>query len=189
MKSKIKNQLKSIVLFIIVAVSFNSCIYYEEPYPSTGSDGLDGRAYVSLNWYDLEPAYIETDGLVPNNFYWDTFYKSSPGYYTVHYEYDYDNGRRIYTEAFEADVKVWVNRGEYGGVGYNGNNGADSYFEMALYPDGGFDFNLTSRTKSNIDSTLIPPKMGIIDSVTTIKNGLTMTIVYKRVEPRSKRIK
>jgi hypothetical protein len=190
MKTKIQIKLKNIILFVFTSFIFSSCIYYEDSYPSNGTNGYDGKAYVRLNWYDREPNYIETDNIVPNNFYWNTYYRSMPGFYTVHYEYDYNNGYKIVTYAYEADVEVWINKGEMGGVRYNGHNGADSYFDMALYPDGGYDFTVSSGLKSALVDSLPKVKpMGIIDSTTMVSNGISMKIIYKRVEPRLSRKK
>ena len=174
---------KSIVLFVIAAFTVTSCIYYEEPYPKHGTEG---KAYVRLNWNKREPDYVETDDIVPSNFSWNTYYRAVPGFYTVRYEYDYNNGYRIITDAYEADVEVWINHADL--HSYSGN-AADSYFDMELYPDGGYDFTVNSRQKSAmvIDSLKQKP-LGTIDSITTVQNGLTMKIVYKRVEPRAIRL-
>jgi hypothetical protein len=189
MKTYFQYSLKRIIICILISNICSSCIYYEDAYPTHGTNGRDGRAYVKLNWYDKEPDYIETNGLVPTNFYWNSYYQSMPGYYIVHYEFDYNNGLKIVTYAYEADVEVWVNRGETGGMNYNGRNGNDSYFDLALYADGGYDFKQNTSLKNSVDNAIPQVKpMGIIDSVTNTNNGISIKIIYKRVEPRTKRI-
>jgi len=182
MKTISKKIVKCVILFVVSTFSFTSCIYYEESY------SISGKAYVRLNWNNRQPDYIATDGIVPSNFYWNTYYRAIPGYYTVHYEYDYDNGYKTVTYAYDANVEVWINHGEK--QYYNGVKAADSYFDMELYPDGGYDFTAYSQLKSNIINENAGVKfLGTIDSITTVQNGITMKIIYKRVEPVTTRIK
>lgn len=171
-----------LILFVMIQ-TLTSCVYYEEPYPQTGFDGYDGKSYIRLNWSENEPDYIDVDNLVPSNFYWNTFYRTNPGLYTVYYEYDYYNGYSTITYAYEADIEVWVNRGEAGGVGYDGRDGADEYFDLGLYPDGTFDYYESARTKSlsMADTTL---RMGAFDTLTVNGKTANMKVIYKRVEPR-----
>ena len=159
------------ILFIMSCLK--SCVYYEEPYPQ-GS--YNGNAYVRLNWSDREPDYVDANGIVPSKFYWNTYYKSFPGYYTVHYEYDYNSGGRVITDAYDAKVEIWVHRSDASSSNYNSQYVSDNYFELIMYPDGGYDYNLTSSLKSNTSDTLIQKK-----------NGMTMKIIISKVEPRKLR--
>ena len=60
------------LLYILVAsfLIMQSCIV-EAP---VGRDGLDGNAFFRMNYSEKEPYYIETGGVIPDNFYWDTYY-------------------------------------------------------------------------------------------------------------------
>src|ERR1035437_5810552 len=166
MEMILKTVTKRFFLFVLMSTVFCSCINFDNAHPKYGSNGYDGIAFVKLNWYDREPNYIETGGIVTNAFYWNSYYQSYPGLYTVHFEYDYNNGIKIVTYAYDANVEVWVNKGELGGNNYNGRDGADSYFELALYPNGSYDFTINTSLKSDvIDSLANVIPMGIIDSV------------------------
>ena len=189
MKALIKTPvLKIIVLFLLVN-TITSCVYYEEPHPSSGADGYNGKAYVSLYWDSREPDYVDADGIVPQNFYWNTYYYASPGFYTIHYEYDYNNGRNIVTYAYDADVEVWVNYGERGGRGYNGRDGADNYFDLVLVPDGWFDYTVSSSLKSDTESDSVFIKnSGYVDSTIVNKGGYSLKIKYRKSTPRDRNL-
>jgi len=166
------------VYSILFIMSFlQSCVYYEQPYPQ-GS--YNGNAYVRLNWSDREPDYVDANGIVPSNFNWNTYYKSFPGYYTVHYEYDYYSGSHVITDAYDAKVEIWVNRSESSSSNSYSQYVADNNFELMLYPDGGYDYNLTSGLKSNNVSTKS-------DTLIQKKNGMTMRIIISKVEARKLR--
>ena len=189
---KIRNLHSPIRLIISISIllSFSSCIYYEDSYPSKSHNGYDGRAFALLTWYTREPDYVETDRLIPSHFNWDSYYRTYPGIYTVHFEYDYSTGSHIETDAFDATVEIWIKRGEVGGSHYTGANGEDNYFELSLFPDGGFDFYINSRMKSAvIDAHTKTMAKKVSDSTLTENKNYTMKVVYKRVQPRLNRLK
>lgn len=176
---KIKNNKVQSLLFVVLVISsLQSCVYYEEPYPQGATNG---NAFVRLNWSNREPDYIDANGIVPSNFYWNTYYRTFSGYYTVHYEYDYYSGSHIITDAFDAEVEVWTNWTESSSNNYYSRSVSDNYFDLMLFPDGGYDYDITSSMKSNKEKDAI-------DTLIQSHNGMTMKIVIKRVEPHKKRI-
>ena len=165
--------MKNLIILAMVVIGLQSCVaYYEEPsYNNFGSDGRDGRAYFKLNWGEQEPVYVDAGNVVPYNFRWDTFYRTSAGTYTVYYEYEYIRFGRWYIRAYEVDVNVFQYRGEQGGYRYNGSNGEDVYFELMLYPDGYIDYTHAVLRTAEVQTpdakgrTLIGTKEEIKDDV------------------------
>lgn len=180
MKTKSNTPFKALMLIMLMPLFlFTSCIYHEEVYPR---DGRDGSAYVRLNWYDNEPDYVDPGSIVPFDFYWNRYYCTSPGYYTVYYEYTYHDGYHLDTYAYEADVEVWVNRGEAHYRYDDGRDGSDTYFDLDLYADGSFDYNVYEKS-AKIDTTVT---LGIFKTVSKQVGERTCTVTYKKVAPRPK---
>jgi len=181
MKTDIKKS-GNMIFLIIIILGIQSCVYYEVPERDyDGSDGRDGAAFIRLNWFDLEPSYIDASPLVPGDFYWNEYYRSYPGFYTIYYEYTYDDGYRLITDAFEVDIKIWINEGEQGGYNYDGRDGADNYFDLEIYPDGYYDFygNLKSgKETNNITDTTV------IKTINKTEGNVSLKIDYRKVTPR-----
>ena len=74
--------MKRLIYLIAIAIIFLQSCVYESHY------GVDGEAFLKINWVDDEPSFIDAAGAIPSNFYWNTYYKTFPGFYTVYYEYE-----------------------------------------------------------------------------------------------------
>ncbi|MDR0941443.1 MAG: hypothetical protein LBM68_04370 [Bacteroidales bacterium] len=176
--------MKNLVVLAMMVIGLQSCVaYYEEP--DYGYDGRNGRAYFKLNWMEQEPVYVDAGGVVPNNFYWDTFYRTSEGIYTVYYESEYQRYGRWYIQSYEVVVEVFQYRGEQGGYYYDGRDGKDVYFELQLYPDGYFDYTyavLRSAEKQ------IPDEKGrtFLGVKEEIKDGVKVVLNYYAYPEREK---
>lgn len=140
------NVMKKIsVLFAFALFGFVSC--------NIGEDGLDGDAYLSLNWSDIEPSYVDAGGVVPYDFVWDTYYRTRPGIYTIHFEYKYRHSYSDVIVPYDVDIEVWIVEGEPGRT--NNRNGKDArddvFFDVTLYPDGEIDFFDKKVRKSDLE--------------------------------------
>lgn len=156
------------IAVILMLLSVQSCVRFDFGDPHrTG-----GRAFVRMNWYDYEPSYVDADGLVPYNFYWDTYYSSTPGYYSVYYEYSYRDSRGSHLDAYTANVKVWTN------YSYSSRYSNDNYFDLTLYPDGYADFYLKSGSETATNDT------ASFKTTTKTIGNTTFDVTYKKVQPR-----
>lgn len=159
-------KIRLIAIVAIVSMFFNSCVVYHDDY-------YYGNAYLSLYAGDLYPSYIDTDGLLPDDFYYDYFYEVYSGYYSVYYEYTYDNGIYLVTDAYELYIEVWVEEGDY-------YETEDNYFYLDIWPDGYYDYYL----KSGGNNT---SKIGdVINKVEKTEGNYHMRATMKRVEVREK---
>ncbi|MDR2962896.1 MAG: hypothetical protein LBU90_04580 [Bacteroidales bacterium] len=172
------------LLFIAMAViGLQSCVaYYEEP---CANDGRDGRAYFKLNWEEQAPLYVDAGNVVPQNFRYDTYYRTNAGTYTVYYEYEYLRFGRWYIRAFEVDVNVFQYAGERGGFWYVGADGADVYFELVLFPDGYIDYTHSTLRSAEAQT---PDAKGrtLIGMKEEIKNGMKVELNYYAYPEREK---
>lgn len=149
-------------------------------------DGAPGKAYLALIWTEIEPDYIDPGTFaIPDLFYWDEYYRITPGFYTMYYDGSYyDKG--FYVEyAWEIDYEIFENPGEAGGYYYVGRNGEDNYFTLECNPNGPWmyqDFKnapIASDTKIKERST---DKIVIEKQ----KGNFIMKITYKRVAKRDR---
>lgn len=163
--------MKTIIYFLLALTLFQSCVYYDYE----GRDGRDGDAFFKINWEESEPYLIDAGGVIPTNFYYDTYYKTNPGYYVVYYEYEYftEFGRVI--EPYEIEVEVFNYEGEDGDRNYDGKDGDDVYFELVLFPDG-YDYyhQVDYKSEQVNERTLITRKE-------TILNGKRMVATYYKL--------
>ena len=172
-----ENALKIFVLGIIL-LSLSSC---QKDF--WGYDGFDGRAYLALSWSEAEPEYIEPgSNSIPAFFYWDEYYRTDPGLYTMYYDgYYWDRGWVEY--AWEVDYEIWINYGERGGPFYDGMDGLDNYFVIECNPFGPYVF-------MDLKSTTLDPKYEVIESnedQTTLimkEKYFSMKLNYRKVEKR-----
>jgi len=170
------------ILFILLAASvyFSSCTYY-------GHDGLDGEAFLKINYGNGEPSYVDAGGAIPNNFYWDTFYRTYPGFYTVNFEYTFPGpyGDRIYP--YQVEIEVWNYLGEEGGQNYSGDDGDDTYFDLTLYSDGFIEYTHDVYVKSEELSKELPKDVTektLIGSNQQVKNGKGIKYTYYQLPSR-----
>lgn len=146
---------------IITLLTF-SCEKYEDGYP--------GRAYLSISWSNDEPDYIETgNSSFPQSFYYEDYYRSMPGFYTLYYEGYVWNGSSTAKYAWEVDYEIWINPGETAQHDRNGFDGADTYFNIDLSPYG--PYTSVSKSLENL----------INHHVTQLENG-DYQIIEKRNE-------
>lgn len=149
-----------------------------------GYDGFDGRAYLALSWSDTEPDYIEPGThAIPNRFYWDEFYRISPGIYTMYYDGEFWDGYGWLEYAWEVDFEIWINYGEEGSLFYDGQDGADNYFVVECNPYGPFVF-------MDLKSKAVNAKYEVLESsenTTSIlmkEKHFSMKLTYRKVENR-----
>lgn len=117
------------------SIMFNSCTKEYIVYP--GSDGNPGNAFISLNYSENEPSYLEVgNSSVPSYFQWSRYYRTMPGIYLLYYEGEIWNGRSYSIYAWEVEYEVYILLGENGGPNYNGRDGADTYLDIDLSPYG-----------------------------------------------------
>lgn len=176
--------MKNLVILAMMVVGLQSCVaYYEEP--EYGRDGRDGRAYFKLNWEEQEPVYVDAGGVVPYDFYWDTFYRTSAGTYSVYYESEYQRHGRWYIQSYEVAVEVFQYSGELGGYYYDGRDGEDVYFELKLYPDGYFDYTYAALRSAEKPT---PDEKGriLLGVKEEIKNGVKVVLNYYAYPEREK---
>lgn len=143
------------IILGIASFFFASC--------NVGDPGLDGDAFVKINWNEKEPKYVHTDMMIPWTFDYDTYYRSSPGEYLIEFGYEYEKRYETVVYPYSVSVEIWVEEGEYGRT--HGRDGRDArndvYFDIDLYPDGDIDFvhelvqrDYTSSSKSaTVDTT------------------------------------
>lgn len=121
-------------ILIVFSLFFSSC--------DVGEPGLDGEAYVKINWNYEEPSYVRASKLLPWKFVYDTYYRASPGEYIVEFGYKYVKQDETVVYPYTVSVEIWVEEGEYGGP--HGRDGRDAshdvLFDIELYPDGDIDF-------------------------------------------------
>lgn len=165
---------------LIVGLFLSSC---EEEY--YGYDGLPGEAFLSLNWNNIEPSYLEVGtGEIPSIFYYGDYYKVHPGKYTLYYEVNFWNDNVRISNAYETDYEIWINQGEPGGYHYNGCDGSNTYFSIALTPNGPEfyeDFNYKSAEVNKSTNELgVRPQNTIIK----IKNNYTIKLTFRKVAPK-----
>jgi hypothetical protein len=166
------------ILSVIAIIVMQSCII-EAPAPEPapyGRDGRDGRAFFKMNYGNFEPDYIETGGVIPSNFYWDTYYRTNPGFYTVYYEYIENTYRGRIVYPYEIEVEVFVMAGEPGGYRYDGKDGDDVYFELILFPDG-FEYYHDIAYKSESTEKQQRTQIGYNESI--VNNTKIVTTYYK----------
>lgn len=168
------------LLSVLAIILMQSCII-EAPAPDPyGTDGRDGRAFFKMNYGDFDPDYIETGGVIPNNFYWDTYYKTNPGYYTVYFEYIENTYRGRIVYPYEIEVEVFVMAGEQGGYRYDGEDGDDVYFELILFPDGYEYYHDIEYKSENNDTSRV--QIGYNE---LIKNDTKIVTKYYKLPTRT----
>lgn len=127
----IKALIAGLALFIsgMALITSTSC--------SVGSDGRPGLAYVAFEWEGSKPDFIDCGtASVPPNFYYGSYYRINPGWYTAYYEGKIWNGSAWGTYAWEMDYEIWINQGQRGGYGYNGKDGMNTYLNFVCTPSG-----------------------------------------------------
>lgn len=154
-----------------------------------GSDGRPGQAYISFEWEISKPDLIDCGTpSVPPNFYYGTFYRITPGWYTAYYEGQVWTGQAWGTYAWEMDYEIWVNPGQRGGYGYNGKDGMNTYMTFVCTPFGPEIYRHESDMRKapendgdDADIEKITENEGVIEYQI---NEYTVRMTYRKVEPR-----
>lgn len=154
--------MKRILIALTMTVTaFTAC--------NIGNNGYDGEAFIKLNWSEVEPAYINPNGVVPNDFAWDTYYYTTPGRYIIHTEYErtYNSGRTV-VYPYDTEIEIFVIEGEPGRT--RGRDGRDAtedvLFDLDLFPDGEIDFTHVLETRTTYET-----KSATINEKVVVKEG------------------
>lgn len=134
-----------LAVMFLAPMFFQSCVVVEDDY---GFDGRDGNAWASIDYFDIKPDYVNTNGLMPSGFYYGDKYRVYPGDYWIDFKYEWIDGDARIVDSYESVVEIWINYGEPGGRGYDGADGADVYFDIMLYAEGLVDVEYTTFLKS-----------------------------------------
>lgn len=147
-------------------------------------DGAPGRAYLALIWTEMEPDYLDPGTFaIPDLFYWDEYYRISPGFYTMYYDGAYYDEGDFIEYAWEIDYEIYENPGEEGYPNQIGRNGEDNYFTLECNPYGPWmyqDFK-SSSLKSDSSIKLVSAEKIIIEKK---KSNYTLKITYRKVAKR-----
>lgn len=170
------------LLVSIILITSSSC--------QVGADGHPGSAYVTFEWEVEKPEFIDCGTTaVPPNFYYGTYYRISPGWYTAYYEGKVWTGTAYGTYAWEMDYEIWVNPGQRGGYGYNGKDGANTYMNFVCTPYGPKVYRHESymRKAPEIEDydqlkADIAPSEGVFEYQT---EDFSIKVNYRKVTPRS----
>lgn len=171
------------LFFLALATLFLSSCYTE---PWYGHNGQPGNAFLALNWVDARPEYLDAGtGDIPPKFYYGTYYKAWPGFYTLYYDGSFWNGQANVFYAWEVDYEIWETAGEPGSMYYNGANGPDNYFSVECSPYGPWVYGPGYKTdeltdgfelKEESDEKIIIEKAGA---------DFGITVTYRKVSPRN----
>jgi len=114
--------MKTLLIFLMLIITFGL-------FTSCGSDGDDGRAYISFtaDWY--VDWYEDSNSATPYTIYQYTDYETSAGSFS--YEYGCSDGQGSYW-GYYGTYTITINQGEEGGFLSSGDDGADNYFRMDL---------------------------------------------------------
>lgn len=171
-----------VVLLMIIPVS--SCMM--------GNDGRPGLAYIAFDWVESKPEFIDCGTpAIPANFYYGTYYRTNPGWYTGYYEGKVWNGTAYGAYAWEMDYEIWINTGQRGGYGYNGKDGINTYMNFVCSPYGPYLERHESYLRKLPDSGQIEENSERIDTdeETTILyqfNEYTVRLTYRNVTPENR---
>lgn len=154
-----------------------------------GSDGRPGLAYITFEWEVSKPDFIDCGTpAVPPNFYYGTYYRISPGWYTAFYEGKVWTGQAWGTYAWEMDYEIWVNPGQRGGYGYNGKDGLNTYMNFVCTPYGPKIYRHESYMRkaqdSDSDDTAREEVTGTDGTVEFQAGEYSVRMTYRKVEPR-----
>ncbi|MDO9512969.1 MAG: hypothetical protein Q7J34_14545 [Bacteroidales bacterium] len=102
-----------------------------------GLNGLDGRAFMSLNYEKNRPSLIDAGtASIPNLFEWGRFYEAQAGWYYLYYEGSTYSPYGIMKYAWQLEYEIYRIQGEPGGWGYDGEDAPDALFTLLCRPEG-----------------------------------------------------
>lgn len=105
---------------------------------SCGSDGKDGKAYLSFTWDWYVDSYWDDNPDIPSTFEAEVDYQVQPG--TYEYEYYCSDGADDYWY-WDGTYRIEINEGESGRLFSAGKDGDDNYFILNLDGLDGASFN------------------------------------------------
>lgn len=162
----------SFVILTIVLTS-TSCEKYH--------DGQPGRAFISLSWSNDEPDYIETgNSSIPVSFFYDDYYETNTGFYTLYYEGKVWNGTSYSKYAWEVDYEIWINPGEVSDGRSDGLDGLDNFFNIDLSPFGPYTSSYSARKSNTIKNNIKEIKPGVFQ-ILQQSNEYHLKITYRNV--------
>jgi len=150
----------SLILPIIIASIFTSCIVVDN---TPGPCGRDGNAYFGVDYEHHAPySYWDNNNSIPYNPVLGEYYYTYPGVYNFEY---YVNPHDYWYGTYE----IWINRGGQGGPhGEPGYDGTDTYLMLICDPNGFHEHDY----RMNVDEPLvIEKKSGKYNYRITIQKG------------------
>ena len=149
-------------------------------------DGAPGRAYLAFTWTEHEPEYFDPGTYaIPDVFYWDEYYRISPGLYTMYYDGAYYDRGNLIEYAWELDYEIYITPGERGTPHYIGRDGVDNYFTLECNPYGPWmyqDFKSSEITPGLKVKEVSEEKIVIEKEM----SNYTLKVTYKKVEKRKR---
>lgn len=155
-----KKNLNSFFLAIIIACMITSC----------GSDGKDGKYYLSIDDVTCVSRYWDDNSCIPYNLRYYSYNGPCSNNKTFNYEFDLCTGG-----GWKGTYYVSVNEGKEGGFISDGEDGSNRYYTLSLYSSGktltyfkngngrkdvSSDdknrqvYNVFSNTKNKVDTTI-----------------------------------
>ncbi|MEA3505837.1 MAG: hypothetical protein U9R32_11705 [Bacteroidota bacterium] len=176
--SKARYRLFSMIFIFVVATTFfSSCVI--------GDDGADGRAYLALSYQIDKPDFVDAGtSSIPEVFFWDEYYRVVSGFYTFYYDGVYFSHGGFIEYAWEVNYEIYVLRGEDGGVGYNGDDAPDMYFNIECNPYGPSVYEEEDYKTSVVNDMKIISATKDEIVLQQEKNGFGVKVTYKKVEKR-----
>lgn len=157
------------LLYLIIPFLLFSCTYEYSSYEPIG------QSYFRINWEYEEPSYIDAGGVIPTNFYYNTYYETSENNYTIYYEYTEENLYYSVIYPYEIQIEVFELNNTY--------NNENIYFDLVLYPDGYIDYYHELKSDINVtEKTLLSTKEDIKNNKKIIYSSykLPHKILYKK---------
>ncbi len=178
-------------LMILFAAGLTITILSTTTSCTVGSDGRPGLAYITFEWEESKPDLIDCGtSAVPPNFYYGSYYRINPGWYTASYEGKIWNGTAWGEYKWVADYEIWVNPGQRGGYGYNGQDGLNTYLNFVCTPYGPKLFRHESNMrKAPGTDDMIEVEPVIVNGeniIETTTKDYSIRITYRSVEPDGK---
>ncbi|MFO7869277.1 MAG: hypothetical protein R6U95_08280 [Bacteroidales bacterium] len=156
---------------VIVSLLFASCNYEH-------IDRDDNEAFLRLNWFDREPAYIDPGGAVPDHFSWNTYYRAYPGTYLIYYEYAYNSSRGDVVYSYEIEIEMWLVEEDH----YNDRR-EDVYFDLEIFPDWHEFYHEVVRKNYDISNAGTSERT-LVTKKRNVKNGYCIEYSVYELSPK-----
>ena len=155
------------------------------PPPCWGVDGIDGNAWLSLDYSLVQPDYIWGDNpAIPTVFDYGVNHLSPPGEFRLYYEGAFIDGCCPVEYFWDVNYLIWINPGSYGDCYANGYNGADSYLRIFMDPyEPGFE--RINKTHPGLEVEILDQTEGKV--IVQMKNEhFTMRAEYTKLKESRK---